>query len=121
MGQLSSLPMTLQCSKNFDVGVLSKFSPAETKYCRKSTVLFHECSQTGWDCTSNGFLEGGGADGKAVGNWAVTALYSEIDGAMVSGLNSFEQSITGRNILATSMAAFFKTTSWLSKSMPLWP
>ena len=63
-------------------------------------------------------LEGGGADGKAVGNWAVTALYSEIDGAMVSGLNSFEQSITGRNILATSMAAF-KTTSWFSKSMPL--
>ena len=34
-------------------------------------------------------LEGGGADGKAVGNWAVTALYSEIDGAMVSGLEQF--------------------------------
>ena len=40
MGQLSSLPMTLQCSKNFDVGVLSKFSPAVEK---QSTVEKAQC------------------------------------------------------------------------------
>ena len=37
---LSSLPMTLQCSKNFDVGVLSKFSPAVEK---QSTVEKAQC------------------------------------------------------------------------------